>query len=156
MRKTILIFLLSLISWLAYAQEERVLHLSMNDGSTVIFMLKEKPQVTFSADSIKIVSATSEAKAKRSEVAEITFLFMETESGINDTDTDGTVDMNGEFIKVGNLAKESKVTIFTADGRVASTEKADDSGTATLSLTSLPKGIYLLNYNDTTIKFIRP
>lgn len=153
MRKPFLIFLLSLISCLTYAQVEKVLCIQMKDGSKVSFFLKEKPRVTFATDSVEVISATTQAKIKRSDVQSFKFKA-EQESGIKDI-TDATYSIDGVTVIINGVEPGSNVSILTIDGRTAMSETAAE-GTAVFSIGTLPAGIYLLNYNDTTIKFVKP
>jgi hypothetical protein len=47
------------------------------------------------------------------------------------------------------------VNVYSVDGRIVMSEKVDSNGLALIQLHTIPPGIYLLNYNDITIKFIR-
>ena len=153
MRKRFLIFLLSLISCLAYAQEENVLCLQMKDGSNLSFFLKEKPRVTFAADSVEVVSTTAQAKVKRSDVQAFKFKA-EQESGIENIAA-AAYSIDGVTVIVNGIEPGSNVRILTVDGRIAMSVTAAES-TAAFPIGALPAGIYLLNYNDTTIKFVKP
>ena len=153
MRKTVLIFLLSLISYLTYAQVEKVLCIQMKDGSKVSFFLNEKPHTTFVADSVEVISATAQAKIKRTDVQSFKF-ETEQENGIDNIENP-VYDITGGAVSVSGVKPGSNVRILTIDGRTAMSVKAVD-GTALFSIGSLPAGIYLLNYNDTTIKFVKP
>ena len=155
MRKFFLIFFLTLISGTIYAQDEMALSVSMHDGTVINFFLKEKPCVSFVSDSVEIVSSISKAKLKRSQVRDIKFTT-EPATSISEVSEDGIVEISGEFVCVENMKQGCNVLLLTTDGRVAMATTADENGVATLSLTSLPKGIYLLNYNNTTIKFVKP
>lgn len=154
MRKVVLLLFFSLLSGLIYAQDEVALRLSMRDGSSVSFYLNEKPKMTFVADSVKIVSSVSQAKVKRSDVLDIKFGTEETNS-IEDVCEKETVEIGSEFIKVENLKPNGIVNVYSVDGRIVMSEKVDSNGLALIQLHTIPPGIYLLNYNDITIKFIR-
>lgn len=154
MRKVVLLLFFSLLSGLIYAQDEVALRLSMRDGSSVSFYLNEKPKMTFVADSVKIVSSASQAKVKRSDVLDIKFGTEETNS-IEDVCEKETVEIGSEFIKVENLKPNAIVNVYSVDGRIVMFEKVDSNGLALIQLHTIPSGIYLLNYNDITIKFIR-
>ena len=154
MRKVVLLLFFSLLSGLIYAQEELALCLSMRDGSSVSFFLNEKPEMTFVADSVKIVSSVSQAKVKRSDVLDIRFK-MDVPSGIEDVCENGTVEIESECIRVENMKPDGIVSVYSVDGRIVMSEKADGNGLAVIQLHTIPSGIYLLNYNNITIKFIR-
>ena len=154
MRKVVLLLFFSLLSGLMYAQEERALCLSMRDGSSVSFFINERPKMTFVADSVKIVSSASQTKVKRSDVLDIKFK-MEMLESIEDVCENGTVEIGSEFIRVENMRPDGVVNVYSVDGRVVVSGKVDGNGSAVIGLHSIPSGIYLLNYNDITIKFIK-
>ena len=66
-----------------------------------------------------------------------------------------TVEIGSEFIRVENLKPNGIVNVYSVDGRIVMSEKVDTNGLALIQLHTIPSGIYLLNYNDITIKFIR-
>lgn len=154
MRKVVLLLFFSLLSGFIYAQEELALCLSMRDGSSVSFFLNEKPKMTFVADSVKIVSSASQTKVKRSDVLDIKF-SMDATNSIEDVSKKETVEIGSEFIRVENLKPNGIVNVYSVDGRIVMSEKVDSNGLALIQLHTIPSGIYLLNYNDITIKFIR-
>lgn len=154
MRKVVLLLFFSFLSGLIYAQEEQALCLSMRDGSSVSFFLNEKPKMTFVADSVKIVSSVSQAKVKRSDVLDIKFK-MDVPNSIEDVCENGTVEFGSESIRVENLKPNGIVNVYSVDGRIVMSEKVNSNGLAVIQLHAIPSGIYLLNYNDITIKFIR-
>lgn len=156
MKKIILLLFISLISSLGYAQKERVLLLSMQDGTSVTFFLKEKPRVTFSGEMLEIISEASQANVKRTEVREIKFVMQEdSEIAIDEAKASENVGIDNEMIVIENIEQGSVVKVLTIDGRIVATEAAAENNSARISLTSLSAGIYLLNYNDTIIKFIK-
>ena len=158
MKKLIVLFLIFLLSASVYAQEKKVLGVYMNDGTTVCFLLNEKPVLTFVEDAVKIVSTSEEALIKRSLVDRFEFLA-EVPTGINDVKENSGVGENLEFrgdaILVSGLPKGCKVHVYSVNGLAQITAVAGEDGDVTLQLGSLSKGIYLVNYNETTIKFIK-
>ena len=154
MRKILLLLFFSILSGFVFAQQQLALCISMRDGSSVSFLLNEKPRVTFVADSVKIVSSASQIKVKRSEVIDVKFK-MEMTDGIEDVGEKGTVEIASECVRVGNVEQGCVVNIYSIDGCIVASEKADENGLAVIPLNTIPVGVYLLNYNDMTVKFIR-
>lgn len=156
MKKTFLLLFIFLMSGMAYAQTSSVLSLAMHDGTFVTFFLKDKPRVTFVEDYMEIVAETSQAKVKRSDIAEIKFLNEDINAGIDESKVNEFVEIGSETIFVGDLKDGCRIKVLTIDGRVIIDEQAGDNGSVIISLSALPAGIYILNYNNTTIKFIKP
>ena len=155
MKKVVLLLFFSFLSGFVYAQEEQLaLCLSMRDGSSVSFFLNEKPKMTFVADSVKIVSSASQAKVKRSDVLDIKFK-MDVPNSIEDVCENGTVEFGSESIRIENMKPDCVVNVYSVDGRTVLSKMSDSNGLAVIQLHAIPSGVYLLKYNDITIKFIR-
>lgn len=161
MKKLFFAFMLFLFSVSMYAQKKNVLGVFMNDGTAVCFYLSEQPLVTFVDDNVKIVSASEEAMIKRSLVKRFEFLDA-IPAGIEDVieeENNGSVRENVEFtaetIHVSGLGAGRKVQVFSLNGILLMTGVAGNDGNVTFSLDSLSPGIYVINYNETTIKFIK-
>lgn len=158
MKKLFTIFLLFLLSLSIYANDKKVLGVFMNDGTMVCFSLNEKPVITFVDDAVKVVSTSQEALIKRSLVDHFEFLA-EMPTDINDVEDESTVggkiDLDGNTIHVSGLQQGSSVRIFSVSGELLTVSVVGNDGTVTISVDSLPRGIYLVNYNETTIKFMK-
>ena len=158
MKKLLIIFMIFLLSASVYAQEKKVLGIYMTDGTMVCFLLNEKPVLTFVDDAVKVVSTSEEALIKRSLVDHFEFLA-EVPTDINDVKENSgvgeNVELDGDAIRVSGLPQGCKVQVYSVNGQAQITAVAGEDGNVTLHLGSLSKGIYLVNYNKTTIKFIK-
>lgn len=157
MKKLIFAFLIFLFSASMYAQEKKVLGVFMNDGTSVCFYLSELPVVTFVDDAVKIVSAYEEALIERSDVDRFEFLA-DKPTSVGDVEEDvvnENFELDGSTIRVSGLVPGSEVRVFSVNGQLHMTAVAGKSGDVALGLDSLSKGVYLVNYNETTIKFIK-
>ncbi len=160
MKKTLLALTLLLLSSALYAGEKKVLSVFMTDGTNVSFYLKEQPLVTFVGDDVKIVSTTEEAVIARAQVDRFEFLT-DMPAGIEEIEADddetsrGNIEILKEAIYISGMTPNSRALLFSLKGQMLASATADGEGNASLSLESLPAGIYLINYNKTTIKFIK-
>lgn len=155
MKKVLLLFLLFFLSATTYAQRKSVLSVLMKDGTSVCFYLSELPVVTFVDDDVKIVSSTEEAQVKRTLVDHFEFLD-EMPTDVDELEgTSETFELTANTIYVGGLDEACKVQVFSLNGRVVLSGVAGNDGSVKLSLASLSSGVYLVNYNETTIKFIK-
>lgn len=160
MRKTLTVLLLALLSVSLYAGEKKVLSVLMTDGTNVCFYLSEQPLVTFVGENVKIASVSEEAVIARALVER--FEFLETmPTHIEEIEMDegetvkGHLEFSEEAVSISGLATDGKVRVFTLKGQMVVSAVADGEGNVTISLDSLSAGIYLINYNETTIKFIK-
>ena len=58
--------------------------------------------------------------------------------------------LNSDRIILSNLPEGSTVTLCSIDGRIVKSSRAE--GDYELSISELPKGIYVLTYNKNTLK----
>lgn len=155
-----LLLLLLFFPALMSAQKEKALVVNVSDGTAVYFLLEEKPLITFVDDAVKIVSATNEATIKRSLVKDFRFVD-ELPTGIEDLEDAGENLDNGRYelsrnsIYIEGLSPGCIVRLFSLKGETIITETADEEGSVTISFDTLPSGIYVVNYNETAIKFIK-
>ena len=159
MKKILLTFMLFAFAATMFANEKNVLNIIMKDGISVYFLLAEKPYITFRNDEVKIVSDTDEALVKRTLVERFEFVD-EIPTGIEDVEEQdeqlrAKFRLDGDAVYITGLASGSKVVLYAMDGRVVTTSVAAADGCVTLSLNTLPSGIYIVKYNDTAIKFIK-
>lgn len=159
MKKILLTFMLFSFAATMFANGKDVLSVLMKDGTSVYFLLAEKPYITFQNDEMKIVSDTDEALVKRTLVERFEFVN-EIPTGIEDVEEQdeqlrANLKLDGDAVYITGLASGSKVVLYAMDGRVVNSSVAAADGCVTLSLNTLPSGIYIVKYNDTAIKFIK-
>lgn len=155
---TFVFLLLLLVS--AHAGERSVLSVLMKDGTNVCFFLSEQPIVKFVGDDVKIVSTTQEATILRTLVDCFEFLdkmptSIEIPKIADNEFTRDNVEIRDNAVSVSGLLAQGVVRLFSIKGQLLASVVADDNGRADLSLESLPVGIYLIHYNEATIKFIK-
>ena len=75
------------------------------------------------------------------------------------TSVEGVLDeaqlvLNGNAVFVNGLPDGANVTVYTVDGVEVLSSKAVD-GSCYVSLDALPNALYIINYNKTSIKFLK-
>ena len=148
----ILFLLLLLISIGVSAQERQALVVEMRDGSNVSFLLKEKPTITFTGKLMSIVSASSSSEIKRADVKQCYFAAVST--SVEEVVCEAQADVSGNSVALSGLPANADVTVYSANGVQVLSEKAVD-GCCTISLDSLPNALYIVNYNNTSIKILK-
>lgn len=156
MRKLLFAIMLISFSAISFAQNKEVLSILMKDGSQVCFLLAEKPLITFAGDDVKVVSDTDEAVIKRENVEKFEFIE-ELPSSVGNVDEQvrENFELAGNVIHVSGLEPGCKVLLYKVNGELVMSAVANDGGAAVISIDALSKGVYLVNYNETTIKFIK-
>ena len=157
MKKLLLSLILFSFSAFVFAQRKDVLSILMKDGTSVYFLLKEQPRITFENENVKVVSDTDEAVVKRTLVDRFEFID-ELPSAIDevvDNTSRAQFEITGDAIHVSGLVHGCKVQLYSVNGQSVCSAVANESGAVTLSIDALLSGIYLVNYNEITIKFIK-
>ena len=157
MKKLLLSLLLFAFSALTFAQKKDVLSILMKDGTSVYFLLEEKPLITFENSDVKVVSSTDEAVLERAQVDRFEFVD-EVPTAIEELEEEiarEKFEMTRHAILLSALAPGCKVQLFSISGQSILATAANENGAVTISIDSLPAGIYLVNYNEITIKFIK-
>ncbi len=160
MKKILLVFMLFSFSISAFGQAKDVLSILMKDGTSVYFLLQEKPCITFVGDDVKVVSDTDEAVMKRSLVDHFEFVA-EIPSGIEEIEevdektARDSFELTGNAVHVSGLNPGCKVQLYSINGQAVLSAVANEAGSATIHIGALSPGIYLVNYNEITIKFIK-
>lgn len=148
--------LLSLLLFLAcgipaIAQNSMVVHFV--DGSKAVFLLNERPRITFSGTQFVVTDNAETIEAPRTEVR--FFNFEETnDTGVHNPIDTADATMQGDIVTISGLNNGHCARLLTVDGKTIATATAKE-GSCTLSLQGLPGGIYLINYNDITIKYLK-
>ena len=81
--------------------------------------------------------------------------FSETATGIQEVLTKRQFSMNGDYLLLSNEKKGAAVRVYTAGGRLALETAVDAGGHAVIDLSSLPKGIYVIQTPSLTQKMIK-
>lgn len=157
MKKHLLLILLLLCGFITgtqvKAQSKLVIYL--NDGNTAGFVLSEHPKITFSGDSLCVTSPTTTIEIARAAVKN--FAFEKSEDNENSIDTpneDVSIITSENSITLKGLTNGEVVTIYGIDGKVITKSIAVD-GCCTIVLDNFTSGIYLINLNTTTIKYLK-
>lgn len=153
-RHTILMLLL-MMGFCVPIAAQNCMAIDLSDGSTAHFALAEKPVITYSGENIKAVSATATIEVARSQVRSIRFEEEESNTAVGEIATENaTVTANGNTITIEGIADGTRVTIFSIGGQAVATATAT-GGSCTICTDEFSAGIYIINYNNTTIKYLK-
>ena len=142
----------------AYAQNKQTaLVVWMTDGAVESFYLSEKPEVTFMGQYLKIVSSKIEVNFPRRDIKEAYFDKIET--GIKQVamNEQRFVYQNDSEITLYGLTDADKpIRVYDANGQLSNADIRISGNFATISLSSLRKGVYIIKTsNRQSIKIIR-
>ncbi len=119
------------------------LKVTLNDGNIRTFTLTDKPVVTFGTTDMKITAPGAEVTYPRADVRNITFV---------DNDILSVIDgftYNYYYDGTEFRCDGSDIAVYDMNGRLVL------NGRDRVSTASLPKGIYVIKANNTTIKIIK-
>lgn len=118
-------------------------------GAEEVFFLSDKPEISFGGDKLKITAPDVVAERGFADIETFTFAQRPTVSIENVTESVTFQFTDGENVTVTGVAAGAPCAIYDTRGvRVASME-ADSQGRMSASLSSLPKGVYILTVNNT-------
>lgn len=151
MKKILVLLISMLISMIIYAQEKNALVIKLTNGNSYTFVLSEKPVVTL-PDGNVVVNGSASTTYARSEVEK--FYFSDNGSGIESIGKDNVTFyyVDGENVRISGLKDKATISVASLDGKIISTQKSDETGTATISLGNHPKGIYIIYFGGRSVK----
>ena len=152
-KRKIIFFLLLLVTVKLSAIEYTTLIVDMRDGSSAMVQLIEKPTITFDGEMMKIVSSKTTLEFSRSDVKKYRFSCHEV-SSVEELSLSPQATIEDNTIVVSGIADGTAVNVYTTSGTVVCSAVAD-GGSCILSLDSLPSALYIVTYNNTTIKFFK-
>ena len=155
MKKIIISVLMSLFVLLCVAEDKNTLVVHLTDGTSVGFLLAERPRVTFAGDSLRIVSSVAEAVVLRSEVRRFEFVADAASSVVDVPTASGECVITENLLSVSGLDAGEAVRLYSLDGRLLRTAGASAAGVAYLSTDGLSAGVYVINFKSTTLKFLK-
>lgn len=152
MKNKILLILLLFFSVRLSAREYKALVVEMRDGSTASFLLAEKPKITFAGELMNIVSSASGMEFARADVRK--YSFVDAPTSVDEAIVSPEAVIDGNTVVVCGVPDGTAVGVYTVGG-AAVMQSTAVGGSCTLSLENLSAGLYIVNYNNTSIKYLK-
>jgi len=139
------------------AEEKNALVVRLKDGTEVQFITSEKLTVTNNGNDFVFKSTTATATYPRTSVAKFYFtvaVLNSVEKVQNEQRTNFL--MQSDYILITSTENLTKPMIFNINGMMlgAPVNKISNNS-ATISISSLPRGIYIVTANKQSFKFIK-
>lgn len=150
---TLFLFLLA-FSQQAMAQDKATLVLYHADGTTTDVALYLKPRVVFDGDMVRITSTVLDMEYPKSNI--LRFSYKGSGTGITAPKNEADYTREGDRLVFHGISSTDKVAVYTANGIRVPVHLSAVSDGVTLSLSSIPQGVYVLSVNGKTSKFARP
>ena len=127
----------------AVRAEEARLIITTKSGTVAEFLIADSPVITYQDNLLKVTGGGSEISVEAEAVGSFDFVPSE-EAGVD------LISVNGSLFS--GLRPGSKVNVFTLEGRLVATFTADNSASASVDLSSLAPGYYIVSTPDTSFK----
>lgn len=142
MKKKIGLLIASALMAIGAQAAATALCVTMRDGSNKVFLLSNKPVVSFGDKTLDINSDDVSASIDRKDISVMTFIDNDQVEDVADAEvfeyTGSTVRVDGHFIEIYSMAG-----VKVAFGQDA------------VGLDSLPAGVYIVRYGNTSVKILK-
>ena len=154
----LLTVLLMLFTMMAGHAQTNTQHLVVwqKGGQKVYFDLAEEPRTTFENGLLVITTNTVQTTYQLSNIIRYThegYIPYIGPTGINSRDV--VFRQGKDQMAFDGLPDGTTIELYSIDGKMLSTQRADSGQTAVVSLANQPAGTYIVKVNDTTFKFIK-
>ena len=130
--------------------------LTKNGGKTE-FVLSEQPKVLFEGKNLRITSTKADVTYALTDILRFTYVNTNP-TGINEIaemDDPTEVSYQDGTLVLSQLKEGAIVGVYSLDGKLLQQLRASHSGTYRLSLSSLPKGVYIVKADTITYKIMK-
>ncbi len=129
------------------------------DGSQVAFGLSRKPCLTMTGNNMTLQTKTETIEYEMDDIRKFTLDEINSDAiptiiPRTNTPIPSYSEEAGLFL-FSHCQPDSPVSLFTADGKHVTTLLTDGDGTCRLHVQSLPKGVIIVQTNQTTFKIIK-
>lgn len=155
MKKILYLLLLSFVSFSAVVAKS-TMHLAVctKDGSKVLYALEEKPKITFTDTELVITTKGVEIVYALSDMNLLTYENGET-TGIANLYDDASFKLDGNAIVFSKLKAKDIVSLYSINGTLVFKKTVSQDGEYAVSLNNIETGVYVVNVNGLTYKFMK-
>ena len=146
--------LLLLLAANSRAQGNATLVLWHSDGTQTDIELFTMPQISFSGDQVVITSDVLNMEYPKTNV--LRFTFKGNGTGIKAPQADADYSIRDGQLTFHGISSTDRVAVYNASGIRVPARFAVNGSDISLSLSSIPSGVYILSVNGNTSKFTRP
>lgn len=156
MKRLILLFFCFCMSSMVWAKEYALV-IDFADGAELTLALSRLPVLTFDDGRLRVTVEGHKSEFELSDVLRFHFRNESSDIRTLENDDDLAVGWRGDdLIVISNIAPDAEILLYAVDGTVYSNRAIACGDHIEVSLSSLPKGIYLLNINNQrTLKIYR-
>ena len=126
-----------------YASNDEALCLYTKDGDCTYFYFQNKPKVVIKDNILEITTSDETVKYPLDKYVKFTFEKPET------TSID-TLQATSYTIKNNIISTKGRISVYDTSGKVVAYSESGE-----VNLSAAPQGIYLINVNNTSIKYLK-
>ena len=123
-------------------------------GTTTDVELFTQPRVEFQGDKVLITSTVLNMEYPKDQV--LSFTYKGSPQGVNPPKAEADVSHDGGRLVFHGIKASDQVAFYTANGIRVPVRLIRSGSDATLTLSQIPQGVYLLSVNGRTSKFTKP
>ncbi|MBQ6768083.1 MAG: T9SS type A sorting domain-containing protein [Prevotella sp.] len=124
------------------------------DGTQTDVQLYTQPQVKFQNDKVLITSTVLNMEYPKENI--LRFTYKGGSTNISSPTDEANYSQRGDQLVFRGIKSDDNVAVYTVSGIRVPVTITHDGDTATLPLSAIPSGVYLLNVNGKTSKFTKP
>lgn len=137
------ILLLSLFKNAIAFESRSYLVVWAKDGTQVAYDFKEKPIVTFSDNYLVITSESSQVSYNLGDYDHFSF-ENEIPTDISSLDVNGNISIEDDHLVFPGIKSGTRLKIYTLNGTIIYDKQINVNGNYTLSISNMPKGMYIV------------
>lgn len=156
MKKLTLSILMAAIALSSWAEGINAMMLHLASGKQVVYTLDEKPVVTFGDDELILSTHMNEVSYKSADVLKFTYLYVDP-SGVNPVSVPHCMfSFRGDALSVAGAEPNSQIAVYSVDGTLVASAKANKKGAASISLPEQSGRVYVVKTSVANFKFTKP
>ena len=136
-------------------EAKQTLMLELRDGSRVAYYLESRPKVTFSGSNLCLSTFDVEVSYPFDEVCKYTFEMINPSSVSAPSNGSSAVQVNSNGVQFFGLSSDAEVSVYTADGRRILMRCADSNGNCSVSFEMMQTGVYVIQYEKSSLKITK-
>lgn len=133
--------------------DDIILQIWQSDGKVVNIDLNEQPVTTYSDGNLTITTTKTVITYPLEKVAKYTYVSADGISNLESMRTKFSQD--GETLTFMGLAQGTEIVVYASSGQMMSKTKAGSHTKTTVSVSDLPRGVYLVKVNTVTYKITK-
>lgn len=154
MKRALITLALGLAAQGVWADDYKYLAIYDKNGNATDIELATLQRITFTATDMVVKTSDGENTFALADLLKMAFAQEPTPVDGIQAATEGLLQYAGGELTVGAEAKGQILALYAQNGALLSSQKVGKSG-ASLSITQLPKGVYIVRVGKTAVKIVK-